>query len=127
MLLDHLDERSDRSVVLGIDVDAQVGERPEKLLEQRDGLASADPRGAHDLPRQLGDVALVVGDPIEDVVVEGKEHAVGGHVHVGLDVAVAEADRALERRHRVLGPLARAAAVGERDRTGMIEERELHH
>ena len=91
------------------------------------GSRPPDPRRAHDLPRQLGDVALVVGDPIEDVVVEREQHAVGGHVHVGLDVAVAEADRALERRHRVLGPLARAAAVGERDRTWMIEERELHH
>ncbi len=69
----------------------------------------------------------LIGDPIEDVVVEGEQHAVGRHVHVGLDVAVAEADRALERRHRVLGPLARAAAVGERDRTRMVEERELHH
>ena len=54
------------------------------------------------------------------VVVERHQHAVGGDVGIGLEVAVAEGHRRLERRHRVL---ARAALgvrplVGERQRPG---------
>ena len=68
---------------------------------------------------------VAVGDAVEDVVVEGEQHAVGGDVHVGLDVAVAEPNCVLERRHRVLGDFARAAAVRERDRSGPVEEGEV--
>ena len=54
---------------------------------------------------------------------ERDQHPVGGDLHVGLDVAVAETDGVLERRHRVLRGVARPAAVGERDRALPLEER----
>ena len=53
---------------------------------------------------------------------KASEHPVGGGAHVGLQVAVAELDGPLERGHGVLPPVEGAAAVGERDRPGMIEE-----
>ena len=62
-------------------------------------------------------IAPRVGDPVEHGVVEGEQHAVAGDVDVGLEVAVAEGDRVLERRQGVLEPLdlgvVGAAAVGE--------------
>ena len=48
--------------------------------------------------RRLDDAAGAGGDPVEDVVVEGQQHAVAGGVDVGLEVAVAERHRVLERR-----------------------------
>ena len=41
----------------------------------------------------------------------------------GLQVAVAEADRDLERRERVLWSLTGPTTVGEGDRAGLVEER----
>ena len=49
--------------------------------------------------------------------------AVGGDLHVGLHVAIAEADRVLEGGHGVLGHVARAAAVRERNRPRPVEVR----
>ena len=97
----------------------------QQVLEQRNRLTTVDLGGPYDGPRQILDHPVAVGDPIEHVVVEGEQHAVGGDVDVGLDVAVAERDRVLERRHRVLGDLARSASVRERDRSGPVEEREV--
>jgi hypothetical protein len=52
-------------------------------------------------------------------------------VDVGLDVAVAEVHRVLEGGQRVLGHLARTAAVSEGDGTRPVEVREVssarHH
>ena len=63
-------------------------------------------------------VPVLVGDPVEDVVVEGQQHAVAGEVHVGLEVAVAELHGVLERVQGVLQArevgVVRAAAVRER-------------
>ncbi len=56
------------------------------------------------------------------VVVEGTQHAVGGDVDVRLQIAIAERDGCLEGRHRVLGPVARSAAVGEGQHARMVEE-----
>ena len=54
---------------------------------------------------------------------EGDEHAIARRLHVGLEVAEPEGDGGSERRHRVLRPIAGAATMGERDRTGVIQER----
>ena len=68
-----------------------------------------------------------IGDPVEAVVVEGEADAVGGDVGVGLEVPVAEGDRRLERRHRVLaGPSLERRPVGEGQRAGVVEERPGH-
>ena len=84
---DHLDQWLDRLVGLRIDVDPDVGPRAEDVLEQRDRFATVDQRPRHLGPGQLADDAGPVGDSIELVVVEGHEHAVGGDVDVGLEVA----------------------------------------
>jgi len=41
-LLEHIDERLDRAIVLGVDVHADVGERAQQILEQRDGFLPID-------------------------------------------------------------------------------------
>ena len=46
--------------------------------------------------RQLRDRPGPVGHPVQHAVVERHQHPVGGGVHVGLQVAVAEVDRLLE-------------------------------
>ena len=62
-----------------------------------------------------------VGHPVQRRVVEGDELAVRGGVHIGLDVAVAELDRAPERGRGVLQAVRRPAPVGEGERAGMVE------
>ena len=68
---------------------------------------------------ERGDLAGGVGDPVQDLVVEGQQDPVGGEVHVGLEVAVAQLDGVLEGRQGVLQPLdlgvVGPAAVGEGD------------
>jgi len=51
---------------------------------------------------------------------EGDQHAITGDMSIRLQVAVPKRDRDLERCERVLGRLARPAAVGERDRAGLV-------
>ena len=110
--------------MLRVDVDAHVGPRAQQVLEPRDAVvAVTDARLAHVRPAQLADDTAAIGDAVEGVVVERDEHAVDGGVHVGLDVAVAEVDRVLERAHGVLGKIARSALMGERNGAGMVEER----
>ena len=108
---------------LGVDVDPTSGQVLEELLEQRDRLGARHPRLATSFQVSSLMSAGAVGDPIESVVVEGDQHAVGGDVDVGLEVAVAEVDGVLECGERVLGCVARPAAVGERDGSWVVEER----
>ena len=103
------------------------GQVPRMSVEQRDGLATVDPRLLHLGPRQLADGARAVGDAVEPVVVERDEDAVGRGVHVGLEVSVPEVDGVLERGERVLRGLRRAAPVRERDGPRVVEERERAH
>jgi hypothetical protein len=118
----RLGERADDGGVLQVDVDARLGEGAEDVLQAGDGLGAAD-AGPGDLGvGEPGDGAGAVGDAVEGAVVEGDDDPVGGGVGVGLQIAVAEVDGALERRHRVLRAPGRAAAVGEGDRAGMVEE-----
>ena len=42
---DHLDERVDAGVVLGVDVEADVGPGSEQILEQRNRFPTVDPGG----------------------------------------------------------------------------------
>ena len=100
----RLDQRADGAGVLDVDVDPDVGPGAQDVLEQRDRLPAADPGGPDGRPGQLDDPAGPVGDPVEGRVVEGEQDAVGGGVHVGLQVAEAEVDRPGERGQRVLQP-----------------------
>jgi hypothetical protein len=107
--------------VLGVDVDPQVGPRPEHVLEQWYGLVT------HPGPPHLGvgkrpHVARPVRHPVEGVVVEGDEDTVGRGVDVGLDVPVAQVDGGGEGGHGVLRGLSGAAAVGDGNGAGPVEE-----
>ena len=70
---------------------------------------------------QIGNRASVVGDPIEHPIMEGQQHSVARGVHVGLQVAVAEGDRLLERVQAVLaieiGLVGCSAAMRDMPRT----------
>ena len=114
----------DRAVGLEVDVEARPRELVEELGQRRHLLAAADQRLAHLVEREIRDRALEVGDPVEHGVVEGQQHAVLGHVHVGLEVVVAERDRVLERRQGVLEPLdlrvVGATPVGESEHAARV-------
>jgi hypothetical protein len=58
--------------------------------------------------------------------VEDDEDAICGRVHVGLEIAVAEPDGPVEGGHRVLSPVERPTAVGDRERPVVLEERMNH-
>ena len=58
---------------------------------------------------------------------EGKHHTIPRRMGIGLDIAVAEIDRALEGRHRILRPRARAAAMREGENAVMFEIRIFCH
>ncbi len=49
-------------------------------------------------------------------------HAIGRGSHVGLNVAVTQCDRVLERGPTVLGGLSRPASVREGQRAGVLQE-----
>lgn len=54
---------------------------------------------------------------------EGDDDAVVRRMDVGLEIPIASLDRGGERGERVLRMVPRAAAMGERDRTRVVEER----
>lgn len=120
--LEEVGQRLDDGIVLGIDVDPDLGPGREDLLELGDGFDAVDAGPADLRPRHPSDLPTAIGDPIEMIVVEGQHHTVGSDVRIGLDVSVAEVDRAGERRKGVLGGIAGAAPVGECDRPGVVEE-----
>ena len=133
----QLDQRRHHGVLLGVDVDPNLGPGLEDLLQAGDPDAAAAPGvGAHavgaeavpgvgglDLRRgHRRDPAGPVGDPVEDVVVKGEDHAVGTEVDVGLHVAVAQLHRGGEGGQGVLRLVEGAAAMGEGDRAGPAQE-----
>ncbi len=110
-------------VGLGVDVEAGVRERLEQLGERGDGVSVAE-AGRRDVGGvQLGDRPARVRDPIEDVVVERHQHAVGAQVDVGLEVAEPLGPRGAERGHGVLGGRLGATPVRHGDRPRTVEER----
>jgi hypothetical protein len=121
---ENLDQWLDRTRFLDVDVDPDIWPGAQQFFEGRDRLAPADPGLAHLVPGQPRNHAAAVGYPVQLVVVERQQHAVGRGVHIGLEVAVAEVDRLGEGGQRVLQPARSAASMGERDRARMIEESE---
>ncbi len=110
----------DRGV--GLEVDVEAGAR--EVLEQvghHAGSARCPPIRAVGRSTYVRsrDGAGARGDPVQDVVVEGQQHAVAGEVDVGLEVGVAERHGVLERGEGVLQAdqvgVVRAAAVRERE------------
>jgi hypothetical protein len=73
------------------------------------------------LVRVTTDPARLPGHPVQRRVVEHHRHRVGGGVHVGLDVPVAEPDRPGERLGGVLVAPGGAAPVGEGQRCRRVE------
>ena len=99
---------------LRVDVDTDVGPTASTSANTGSG-PSPDAGGAYLSPGQRPELTGPVGHPVQPVVVEGHQDVVGGHLHVGLKVAVAQLDGPCERGHRVL-PIERSAAVGDRQR-----------
>ena len=90
--------RSTARVGLGVDVEAGVGKGGSRSASRGIGSLAGDP-GLGDLGvRQLRDRPGPVGDPVQDAVVERQQHPVGGGVHIGLQIAVAQVHRLRERR-----------------------------
>ena len=115
--------RVDRGRRLDVDVDAQVRVGAEQLVQPRHRLPAADP-GLGDLdPRQRPDRAAAVGGAAKARVVEQHGDPVRGRTDVGLQVAEAQRDDAVDRGEGVL-QLGRGAAMRERDRPVRIQEPE---
>ncbi len=72
-------------------------------------------------PCDLGDRTPVVGGPVERGVVPDHEPVVPCPPDVGLDVAVSEPDRVLERLDGVLRPFGRPAPVRMGNGTIVVE------
>ena len=116
-------KRAYRRIGLAVDVEPDVGEPFEQLAHQRDRGPSVNAYFGQLVGGHLGDRAVDAARPREIGVVECHQHAVGAEVHVGLEVVESEPDGVLERRHRVLGCLARPTSMGERNRPRPIEIR----
>jgi hypothetical protein len=69
------------------------------------------------------DLAALVGQTVETLVVEGEQNSVSRRVDIGLEVLVSQVDRPLERRHGVLGAVRGTTSVRERNRTVVVEKR----
>lgn len=111
------DQRFDRIVALGVDVDHCVGEFFEEVGEKGDGLTAVDEDPADLGPWHLADSTRSTGGASEIVVVERGKQAVRRQSNVGFQIAVTELDRVAECRKRVLGPFTRAPSVSERNET----------
>ena len=86
-----------RTVGLRVDVDTYIGPARQHIAEQRDQVRSPDAGGTDLSPGQRPNRTGPVGHPVQPVVVEHDQDVVGGHLHVGLEVAVAELDGPCKR------------------------------
>jgi hypothetical protein len=108
--------------MLGIDVDAGLGELIEQLRQEWDRLGARHPGLADLIPREVGDPTRPVGETVEGVVVEGDHGTIGCEVDVGLQVPVAQPDGMSEGGKGILGPGPGTTPVGEGKDPGMVEE-----
>ena len=103
--LDEVGQQPHRDVGLEVDVPAGLGQVLEQVGHPRD---AARVRRSGRVRRSTYAVSTMlptlVGDPVQDVVVEGEQHLVARGVHVGLQVGVAQPHRVLERHQGVLQP-----------------------
>ena len=104
--IEHLGQRGHAQVASGVREPRVVGSR-----EARAGIGLADL--AH---RQFGDRAGSIGRPVECVVVDDRQLAVGREVDVELDRIGPRLDAQAERLHRVLRRRRRGAAVSDDER-----------
>jgi hypothetical protein len=100
---------------LEVDVEAGVGQLLEQVGHPRHGVGSGHPHLGELVGAQVRQPAGAVGEPVQPGVVEGQQRAVGGHVHVGLEVAVAQVEGVPEGVQRVL----RAQQVGVQGATAV--------
>src|SRR4029077_1980872 len=93
---------------------------------QGDGLSASDPGRADLSCSQLRDGSGCVGHAVQGLVVECQQGGVCGRVDVRLEGVVTERDRVLECLEGILGEMARATAVRERQWQRMIKESRWH-
>lgn len=120
---ESLDQGPNGGIVLRFDVEVRLGEGDEQFLEPEHRFRAAHPGHGYLGPGQLGDQAVTIGHPVQPIIVEGDQDPVCGCVDVGLEISVAERDGRGECRKRVLRVEIRAAAMGEGNRTRVVEER----
>ncbi len=121
----RVDQRADRGRRLDVDVDPQVRVRAEQLVQPRHRLPAADPGPGHLGPGQLRGPRRC-GRWSGSGVASCSSTATPSRVdaHVGLQVAEAERDDAVDRGEGVLQAGRGGAAVRERDRPAGVQERE---
>jgi len=120
---DELCQWFHRAVGLGVDVETGVGERLQQVGHGADLAGAADPGGANLVPGQVGDDTGVVGDPVQLVVVERHQHAIGGDMHISLKVPVPQLHSGGEGPDGVFGGIAGTTAMGKCEWEGMVKER----
>lgn len=116
-------ERQYRFVALGVDVDPRRRPGEQHLVEPGDPGSSIDAQLIDFHRGEVSDVGVESGAGLQVDVVVGVEDTVSAEMHVGFEIAVAQVDCVLKGRHRVLGPFARAASVGECSDTIVFEVR----
>lgn len=123
MRLDGAGQRFDRARHLEIDVEPRPGQGLEEFVHGGDRVPATDPDLAQLRPGQPLGYAAGVRDPVKGVVVKAEQHAVARHVHVSLQVPVAQGGGTGEGEQGVLSGSIRvrrvAAAVGERGEPGV--------
>ncbi len=112
--------RGDRRLVLEVDREPRLRERPHRLGEGGDPLAAVHPQLLQVGEVEVGDPAPVPGHAVQVGVVEAHEVPVAGGVHVGLEVGEAEGGGPTERGQGVLGSQAHATAVRDGERSCVV-------
>jgi hypothetical protein len=112
--VENLDQRINGRIVLGIQVEVGVRKRRKELIKTTNRMVTTDSGLGYFRPRQLADLSLAIGHPVEGVIVKCHSHAVSGDVDVRLQMRVPQTHGVFERARRVLRMNARAATVSER-------------
>ena len=118
---DRLDDRADRFSAFHIDVPAKLRPRAEELLQQGELASVGQLARTHLGPTQPAQNPWAVRNSVERWVVKGDSNSVCRCPDVGLHVAVAQRNRVFEGGPTVLGRLACASAVGERERPWVVQ------
>lgn len=120
--LNGRNERLDGRIVLGFDIDANVGHCLEQFIQPEDRLRPADSCRLNGSPGHGGDHACPIRHTIEAIVVEGDEDAVQGRVDIGLEISEPECHCRGKRPERVLRTIIGPSSMSKADRAGVIEK-----
>ena len=120
---DEFGQRCDDLIALRVDIEANIVPGTQHGLQGGDRVGAMDPRPGDLGPVEFGYPAAAVRQPVEHRVVEGDHHAIGGQAGIGLDVPEAHVHGPAERPKGVLRRFIAPAAVGERQRSVVLQVR----